>query len=115
MDNDMTARRAERLTPAGRECLAEMREVMEANDHDKIPGIVSRTRELSATDQEEIMGLVALLMQATSQEASRLDDATKAAEDAQRVILAAQAKLRAEGKPAETSVSVGEAYKILER
>ncbi len=115
MDDDMIARRAERLTPAGRECLAEMREAMEAGDQDAIPGIVSRIRELPAAGQEEIMGLVALLGHATSQEASRIDAAAKDAEEAGRVILAAQAKLRAEGKPADTNMSVGEAYKILDR
>jgi len=113
MDNDMISRRAERLTPAGREVLAEMRQAVSTNDHSTIPAIVERLRELPPTDKAELTQLIGLLQRGSEAEISRLNADVATAEGAKRVLLAAQEKLQAEGKPVDPSMTVEEAYEVL--
>jgi hypothetical protein len=113
MDNDMIARRAERLSPAGREVLAEIREATAADDHDAIPSLLERIRDLPPHEQREIGEILALEAQGYAAEGARLLSVAEAAEEAERVIRAAQEKLRAEGKPVDPHMSVGEAIEIL--
>ncbi len=113
MDNEMSARRAEHLTPAGREILDEIQEAMNANNHAGIPAIVERISELPPADQNEIAELLGLLRYGSEAELSRLNADVTTAEGAKRVLLAAREKLQAEGKPVDPSMTVGEAYEVL--
>lgn len=115
MDNDMIARRTEHLTPAGRDHLAEIHQATDADDHGQIPAIVERMGELPPSERDEITELIGLLGRAAQAEASRLASVAEAAEGAQRAILAAQDKLRAEGKSVDPNMTVGEAYEVLGR
>ncbi len=114
MDNDMTARRAERLTPAGREVLAEIRAAMEADDRDAIPPLVERVGGLPPSDRGEILRLVALAERGFAAERARLEKKAEAAKGARRVLEAAAEKLRAEGRPVDPNMTVEEAYGVLE-
>lgn len=114
MDDDMTARRAERLTPAGREVLAEIRAAMEADDRGAIPPLMERIGGLPPSDRGEILELVALAERGFAAERERLDEKAEAAEAARRVLVAAAEKLQAEGRPVDPNMTVEEAYRILE-
>ena len=61
MNNDLAARRAKRLTPAGRELLTEIQRAMQENDHSAISAIMKRKNELPAIDRSEITELIRLL------------------------------------------------------
>lgn len=114
MDNDMTERRAERLTPAGREVLAEIRGAMEADDRGAIPPLVERIGGLPPSDRGEILELVTLAERGFAAERERLEEKGEAAEAARRVLVAAAEKLQAEGHPVDPNMTVEEAYRVLE-
>ncbi len=113
MDNDMVVRRTEHLTPAGREVLVEMRRAVDTNDQSAIPAIVERLRGLPPTDQAELTELIGLLQHGSETEITQLEAGAAAAEEGKRVILAANDKLRSEGKPVDPGMTVKEAYEIL--
>ena len=110
MDNDMT----ERLTPEGREVLAEIRGAMEADDQGAIPPLVERIDGLPPSDRGEILEIVALAERGFAAERERLDERAEAAEAARRVLVAAAEKLQVEGRPVDPNMTVEEAYRILE-
>lgn len=117
MDNDMTARRGARLSPAGAKLLAEIEQAMEGAPDDHSSGCPASPSGYAGCprDQVEITALLGTMMHGAPQaEAARLNAAAAAAEDAKQIILAAQEKLRAEGKPVDPAMTVAEAYEVLE-
>jgi hypothetical protein len=114
MDDDLSARRAERLSPAGQELLDEIRELLDAADNQAaIPSLLERIRDLPQGEQREIGEILGLEAQGYAAEGARLQRVAEAAEEAERVIRAAQEKLRAEGKPVDPNMTAGEAIEIL--
>ena len=71
MNNDLAARRAKRLTPAGRELLTEIQRAMQENDHSAISAIMKRKNELPAVDRSEITELIRLLRHGAKVEGAR--------------------------------------------
>jgi hypothetical protein len=115
MEDDLAAKRIERLSPDGQELLAEIRESMAADDQGAIPTLVERIRGLPPNDQGEILELIALAQRGFVAEKARLDNESETAEAARLTLLAAQEKLRSEGRFVDPNMTVGEAREILER
>ena len=113
MDNDMAAGRVCRLSPAGREVLAEIRQAMEADDQEAIPALVGRISELPQSDQVELAELIAAVEYGLEVERTRLEGEAEAVEQAREIFRAAQDKLEAEGRPVDPNMTVEEPYAIL--
>jgi hypothetical protein len=114
MDNDMAARRVNRLSSAGQEVLAEIRQAMEADDQEAIPALVERMGELPQADRVELAELIAAAEHGLEVERQRLEGEAEALEQARQIFRAAQDKLEAEGRPADPNMTVEEAYAILQ-
>jgi hypothetical protein len=99
----------------GREILSETRQAAAANDHNVIPAIFERIRELPPGGQREILELNDLLLLGAEAELSHLKAGAAAAEGAKHVLLAARDKLEAEGKPVDPNMTVAGAYEVLGR
>ena len=114
MDNDMTARRIDQLSLAGRELLAEIRQAMEADDQEAIPALVGRMSVLPQPDQAGLAELIAAAEYGLEVERTRLEGEAEAVEEARQIFFAVQEKLEAEGRPVDPNMTVEEAYAILQ-
>ena len=114
MDNDMAARRVSRLSSAGREVLAGIRQAMEADDQEGIPAHVERMSELPQADQAELAELISAAECGLEVERTRLEGEAEAVKEARQIFLTAQEKLEDEGRPVDPNMTVEEAYAILQ-
>ena len=106
-------RRAARLSPAGRELLAEIERVLEGPNPPDPGPFIERIQALPPNDQAELASIVGGMGRDFGARSEEDREAAEAARQAAEIIRKAQERERAAGRPVDPNMTLGDALEIL--
>ncbi len=113
--DELRERRAARLSPAGRELLAEMERALDGPEEPDPAEMARRIEALPSSDQAEFGAILAGLELEAGAKAAEHDDKAKQADLALEAFRRAEELERAAGRAMPSGATVGDALAVLER